>query len=204
MSDLNLVAENGQGRLYESNGFLVPVLTGSPKEMGVQYGALMIDHMQQAYDILIEPGRKSGSITDASARKWTERAYSTFSPRNRLFYDGIVEGSGWPLDKVGVLDQFMEFGIYQSKIHSFAGCTSILSWGDHSADGGMYIGRNMDRGPAFFKFPQVLTVRRPTDGSYRYATVGWPGIYFAAHVAERARCIQRHPRWHEHGRLPHL
>jgi len=72
--EINLIAEDGKGKLYESNGFLIPVLTGSPKEMGAQYGALMIEHMQKAYDVLIEPGHKKGVITDADARKWTERA----------------------------------------------------------------------------------------------------------------------------------
>jgi hypothetical protein len=97
----------------------------------------------------------------------------------RQFYDGVSKGSDWPLDRVGMLDQLMEFGIYQSKIHSFAGCTSILSWGGHSADGNMYAGRNMDWTPAFNMFPQLLTVLRPTDGSYKYATTGWPGMYCA-------------------------
>ena len=179
MSELNLLVESGQGRLYESNGFLVPVLTGSPKEMGAQYGALMVDSMQQTWDVLIEPGRSSGAITDDDAKTWTERALSTFSTRNREFYLGVAEGSGWSIDKVGMLDQVMEFGIYQSKIHAFAGCTSILSWGGHSADGGTYVGRNMDWAPIFNEFAQVLTVRRPSDGSYRYATTGWPGMYGA-------------------------
>lgn len=179
MSDLNLVSESGGGKLYEANGFLAPVLSGSAQEMGTQYGSLMAEHMQTAYDVLIEPGRKSGGITDDVAHKLTERAYSAFSSRNRLFYEGVAEGAGWPLEKVGMLDQTMEFGIYQSKLHSFAGCTSILSWGGHSADGGTYIGRNMDWGPSFNEFPQVLTVRKPTDGSYRSAILGWPGIYGA-------------------------
>jgi hypothetical protein len=47
-SKLNLLKESGAGKLYESNGFLVPVLTGSPKEMGAQYGSLMGEHMQKA------------------------------------------------------------------------------------------------------------------------------------------------------------
>ena len=63
--EINLIAEDGKGKLYESNGFLIPVLTGSPKEMGAQYGALMVEHMQKAYDVLIEPGHKKGMITDA-------------------------------------------------------------------------------------------------------------------------------------------
>ena len=179
MSKLNLKAESGPGKLYESNSFLVPVLTGSPREMGAQYGALMVDHMQQAWDVLVKPGRSAGAITDDDMKTWTDRALSTFSTRNREFYLGVAEGSGWSIDKVGMLDQIMVFGIYQSKIHAFAGCTTIMSWGSHSADGGTYVGRNMDWTPEFNKFAQVLTVRKPTDGSYRYATVGWPGVYGA-------------------------
>jgi hypothetical protein len=178
-TQLNLLKESCGGKLYESNGFLVPVLTGSPKEMGAQYGGLMLEHMESAYDILITPGREKRRITDEDARKWTDRVYSTGSMRYRLFYDGLVESTGWPPDKVGMLDNLMEFGIFQSKMFdSFAGCTSILSWGAHSADGGMYIGRNEDWSETFAKFPQVLTVRRPTDGSYKYATMGWPGMVF--------------------------
>ena len=175
--ELTMIKESGSGKLYESNGFLVPVLTGTAKEMGAQYGALMAEHMQKAYDLLIEPGRKAGAITDDDVQKWADRAYVTCSTRNRNWYEGVAEGSGWPLDKVCMLDQVMEFGIFQSKVHSFAGCTSILSWGSHSADGGVFIGRNMDWSEEFNKFAQVLTVRRPTDGSYKFASLGWPGMY---------------------------
>lgn len=179
-SKLNLLKESGAGKLYASNGFLVPVLTGSPKEMGAQYGALMVEHMQKTYDTLVAPGYAKGQITDDDARIWTERAYSTCSARNRLFYDGVADATGWPLDKIGMLDNLMEFSIYQAKmLTSFAGCTSIFSWGGDTTDGGMYTGRNQDWSESFNESGQVLTVRRPTDGSYKYASMGWPGIYFA-------------------------
>lgn len=171
------IKQSGAGKLYEANGFLVPVVSGSAREMGAQYGALMVDAMQQTWDLLVAPGRKSGAISDEELKKWSSRAYSTCSTRNRLWYEGVAEGSGWPLENVIMLDQVMEFGIFQSKVHSFAGCTSILSWGGHSNDGGMYIGRNMDWSEAFNEFPQVLTVRRPTDGSYKFAAFAWPGMY---------------------------
>ena len=174
---MKTIKETNGGTLYETNGFLVPVLTGTAKEMGAQYGALMSDHMQNAWDVLVEPGRKAGAITDEDVSKWSSRAYTTCSTRNRDWYDGVAEGAGWPLERVCMLDQVMEFGIFQSKVHSFAGCTSILSWGSHSADGGMFIGRNMDWSDTFNKFPQVLTVRRPTDGSYKFAALAWPGMY---------------------------
>lgn len=176
---MKLLKESGNGKLYESNGFLVPVLTGSSLEMGAQYGALMADAMQKAWDVVVQPGVKAGVITEEEIEKWATRAYSTASTRNKVFYEGVAEGSGWSHNKVCFLDQVMEFGIFQSKLHSFAGCTSIMSWGGHSADGGMYTGRNMDWSEAFCKFPTVLTVRRPNDGSYKFATAGWPGMFCA-------------------------
>ncbi len=176
---LNLIKESGSGKLYEANGFLVPVVSGTWHEMGEQYGSLMVDHMQSTWDVLVAPGMKNGAISDDDVRDWAKRALTKCSTRNRQWYEGVAEGSGWPIDNVCFLDQFMEYGIFQSKIHSFAGCTSILSWGSHSADGGMYIGRNMDWSGEFNKFPQMITVRKPTDGSFRYATAGWPGMYTA-------------------------
>ena len=178
-TEMTLVKEAKGGKLYEANTFLIAVLTGSAREMGTQYGVLMGEPMGKASDVVLEPGLKSGAITRDDVKKWAKRAYTTCSARMREWYDGVAEGSGWPLDKVCFLDQIMEYGIFQSKIHSFAGCTSILTRGSHSADGGMYIGRNMDWSEAFNQFPQVLTVRRPTDGSYKFASMGWPGMYAA-------------------------
>ena len=142
-SDLNKVAESNDGTLYDSNGFLIAVLSGSYHEMGGQYGALMVEHMQKAHDVLIEPGRKSGAITDNDAKKWTDRAVTTCSTRYRQFHNGVVEGSGWPIDKVGMLDQINEFGL-SSRSFTLLPAARRSSRGGHSADGGMYIGRNMD------------------------------------------------------------
>lgn len=178
-SILSLKAELGNGKLYEANSFLIPVLTGTSKEMGAQYGTLMRDEMQKAWDLLIAPGLNSGTMTKHDAQAVSDRAYNTCSARTRTWYEGAAEGSGWSVADVCLLDNIMEYGIYQSKVHSFAGCTTIFSWGGHSADGNMYIGRNQDWNETFCKFAQVLTVRRPTDGSYKMATMGWPGMYCA-------------------------
>ena len=178
-TELKLLKESGAGMLYESNGFLIPVLKGSTKEMGAQYGALMVDEMQKVWDALVQPGRKAGKITDEQISIWADRAYTTGSTRTKQFYEGIADGSGWPLNNVIMLDQVMEFSIFQAKLHSFAGCTSIMSWGKHSTDGEMYTGRNMDWSDEFNNFATVLTVRNPTDGSYKFATTGWPGMLCA-------------------------
>ncbi len=170
------INQSGNGVLYTKGSFVIPVLKGTYKEMGVQYGELMKDHMQKVYDSVIQPQINTGIITADVSKKWTDRALSTFSTRNKDFYVGLQQGTGWPIEKIGMLDQVNEFGIFQSKLHSFAGCTSILAWGTASADGNLYIGRNMDWSAVFNEFAQVLTVMNPTDGGYRYANLGWPGM----------------------------
>ncbi|NLR91453.1 C45 family autoproteolytic acyltransferase/hydolase [Flammeovirga agarivorans] len=179
LSELNLKSEYKGGKLYEANGFLIPVIEGSNEEMGEQYGALMKEEMQKAYDFLIQPELKEGKLDQETIQFWVNRAYGTGSLRTKQFYDGVAKGSGWSLNDVVFLDQIMEYGIYYGKLHSFAGCTSIAAWGENSKDGEMYIGRNMDWSEAFLNFPTVLTVRKPNDGSYKMATTGWPGMFCA-------------------------
>ncbi len=70
----------------------------------------MVDHMQQTWDVIVQPDRDSGAITDDVMATWTNRAMSAFSTRNREFLLGVSEGSGWPINSVGMLDQMMEFG----------------------------------------------------------------------------------------------
>ncbi|WP_044201109.1 C45 family peptidase [Flammeovirga sp. OC4] len=176
---MKLVKEFKAGKLYTNNNFLVPVLEGSNLEMGEQYGALMKGEMQKTYDLLVKKLIDAGELDQETIDFWVTRAYGTGSLRTKQFYDGVVKGTEWTLEKVVFLDQVMEFGYYYGKLHSFAGCTSIASWGENSVDGEMYIGRNMDWSEEFLKFPSVFTVRKPNDGSYKIATMGWPGMYCA-------------------------
>ncbi|KXX71576.1 C45 family peptidase [Flammeovirga sp. SJP92] len=177
LSNLNLKKEYKGGKLYEANGFLVPVIEGSNEEMGEQYGALLKDEMQKTYDILVKPEIKEGKLDQETIQFWADRAYGSGSLRTKQFYEGVAKGTGWPLSDVVFLDQIMEYGIYYGKLHSFAGCTSIAAWGENTKDGEMYIGRNMDWSETFLKFPTIMTVRKPNDGSYKLATTGWPGMY---------------------------
>ena len=84
-NELKVVGEAGAGKLYEVNGFLIPVVSGSGHEMGNQYGELMKESMQQAYDVLVEPGRKSGAISDDDVSKWAARRLcDLFSEKSNL------------------------------------------------------------------------------------------------------------------------
>ncbi len=177
--NLKLVTSSGERNLYDVNGFLVVVVSGNDKEMGFQYGELMKDHIQKSWDTLIAPGRKNGSISDDDIKVWSNRGYSYASTRNKNFYEGMAEGSKIPLENICLLDQYMEYGMYESKLHSFSGCSSGLSWGKDSIDGNMYTARNMDWAESFLPLPITLLVKKPKGGDFKSASVSWPGMVAA-------------------------
>ena len=176
---LNLIATSAEGRLYNINGFLIVLVSGSDYEMGCQYGELLKDHIKKSWDTLIEPGRKKGSITDEDLKVWFNRGYSYASNRNKNFYQGIAQGSGIPIENICLLDQYMEYGMYESKLHSFSGCSSGLAWGNDSVDGNMYTSRNMDWAESFLPLPITLLVKKPEGGDFKSASVAWPGMIAA-------------------------
>ncbi|WP_281615930.1 C45 family autoproteolytic acyltransferase/hydolase [Flammeovirga sp. SubArs3] len=175
--ELNFVKEYNAGKLFETNGALIPVLSGSTIEMGEQYGALMTEEMQNTFNLLVQPEIEAKTIDNTTIDQWIDRAYTTGSLRTKQFYEGIALGSSWPLRKVILLDQIYEYRLYKSKLESFAGCTSIVSFGKESIDGKMYVGRNLNWNPILNALPLVLTIRKPIDGSYKLGSIGWSGIY---------------------------
>ena len=180
--DLNLVRESGAGKMLNTGDDLIQVfeLEGSWFEMGQQYAAFAKDGMQQVWDVTVQPIIDKKQMSEGDAlRLFGRRTFDTSSTRIQQLCLGIADALGWSTDKVALLSQSSLLGIYQSKIHSFAGCSSILAWGDATTDGGMITARNMDWGEAFLDFPLYLSVFKPNDGSIAVANLGWPGWLWA-------------------------
>ena len=174
--------ESGDGKLYDTGDDMIRVLQikGSWHEMGVQYGTLAKDDMVPMYDALVEPLIKNGWTTyEEAAELWGRRVYAAASRRRQQFFDGVAEGMGWPVEKVVLLDQSGVMNVYQAKIHSFSGCSSLYAGGSATTDGNTYVARNLDWGEAFCKFATYVVVYNPTDGSNSVANVIWPGWTFA-------------------------
>ena len=181
-SILNLQAESGSGKLYDTGDPDIRVLTlhGSWHEMGKQYGELAKADMEPMWDVLVQPLIDNGWTTEEEALElWGRRIYSVASRRRQQFFDGLAEGMGWPVDKVVLLDQSGIMNVYQAKIHSFSGCTSLYATGSATVDGNTYVARNLDWGEAFCSFKTYVVVYNPTDGSNSVANVIWPGWTFA-------------------------
>jgi hypothetical protein len=156
-------------------------LQGSWREMGRQYGTFAKEGMQQVWDASVQPYLDKGWTTLAEAEElFGRRTFDTSSHRMKEMIRGIADAVGWSTDKVAVLNQSFIMTIYQAKLHSFAGCSSILAWGDATPHGGMITARNLDWGESFLPFPLYLTVCNPTDGSNAIANLSWPGFLLAS------------------------
>lgn len=181
-STLKLRAESGSGKLYDTGDEDIRVLQleGSWHEMGKQYGELAKADMEPMWDVLVKPLIEKGWTTEKEALElWGRRVYSVASRRRQQFFDGLAEGTGWPVEKVVLLDQSGVMNVYQAKMHSFSGCSSLYASGAATADGNTYVARNMDWGEAFCSFKTYVVVYNPTDGSNSVASVNWPGWTFA-------------------------
>jgi hypothetical protein len=156
-------------------------LSGSWREMGRQYGTFAKEGMQQVWDASVQPFLDKGWTTLGDAEElFGRRTFDTSSFRMREMMRGIADAVGWSTDKVAVLNQSFIMTIYQAKLHSFAGCSSILAWGDATPGGGMITARNLDWGESFLPFPLYFTVCNPTDGSNAIANLSWPGFLLAS------------------------
>ncbi|MFZ0258073.1 MAG: hypothetical protein WAN46_21100 [Gammaproteobacteria bacterium] len=71
-------------------------------------------------------------------------------------------------------------GMYQGKLHTFSGCTSLSAWGSATVDGNTYVAHNMDWTEAFVPIPIYLSVFNPTDGSNKMANALFAGWHWAA------------------------
>src|SRR5210317_1289993 len=182
-NELTLIKETGNGKMFNTGDDVIQVLQlkGSWREMGRQYGAFTQKGMQQVWDAVVQPQLDNGLTTLTDAEElFGRRTFDASSRRMKEMIRGLAEAVGWSTDKVSLLNQSFIMSIYQAKLHSFAGCSSILAWGDATPHGGMITARNMDWSESFLPFPLYFTVCNPTDGSNSIANLSWPGYLLAS------------------------
>jgi hypothetical protein len=180
-NELSQIKESGSGKMFNTGDDVIQVLQlqGSWFEMGQQYGELAKDGMQQVWDTTVQPFLDKGWSTLAEAEDlFGRRSFDASSLRMKEICRGMADAVGWSTEKVALLNQSVMMSIYQAKLHSFAGCSSIYAWGDATPHGGMITARNLDWSDAFLPFPLYLTVWNPTDGSNAVANLMWPGMLF--------------------------
>ncbi len=134
------------GKLYKtaSGTFLIPVLHGSFKQMGRQYGLLLRNQINEFYRVAVddyliaEKGASYGDLVE-----YGQVYYEGFSQLFRDYLDGMAETNGLGREKTCILSGAMlEIAMI--------GCSSLSAWGSYTPDGLTVTGRNLD-----LPFPQL-------------------------------------------------
>lgn len=173
-SSLTEVAVFGNATRYAAGPYHVVVLSGTYREMGRQYGALMRDELQAEYALL---------CSHFIARNYTVEEVAGFAhtvttlqaKRMHEIRAGMAETSGLTVEEVETLYEgpIVYLVTYQAK----AGCSFMAVWGDYTPDGSVVLSRNYDLPDVFSVFHPyyTLAVYNPTDGSNGVATFGPAG-----------------------------
>ncbi|MCX5748863.1 MAG: C45 family autoproteolytic acyltransferase/hydrolase [Candidatus Saganbacteria bacterium] len=180
------------GILYRTanDKFYVPVLKGSWREMGRQYGGLLKPQLNEFYNSVTDYLTSEGiSYKDQKASAYA--LFNTYTDRRlkELVY-GMAETSGLGNEKqIMVNAAFMNLaqyaGIWAEKANkpkTKKGCSGVAVWDNYSHDGKMIFGRDWDfYSVAYWKrwLPSLtIAVFNPDDGSNSVADIEFLGSIF--------------------------
>ena len=166
---------------------ITPVLdlSGTWREMGRQYGALLSAELKDMYDRAVcgKLFGEYGCIEEdalASARK----LFNSYPFRFKDFFAGMEETSGLTLDQLKLVNA-VEFVSFSNGLLS--GCSGVAVWGDY-AQNGLVFGRNYDYCDWLKDFAKdfVFTAFHPADGSLAVLTASYAGeIYVVNGLNEK-------------------
>ena len=190
---LQLVAEAEGGTLYKAGPVSVLKLSGTYRQMGRQYGALLKDDLAAMYTLAVD-GKMIEFYTKTlkSLRTYTEEAarkrmaqvaevvYAVYPQIYKEILLGMAETSGLGLDKQKLLNiaelfKFMEMDVPPA-------CSGMAAWGDFTGGGPLVFGRNNDDDAHIHKDMArytVVAVFRPDDGSIPAAVINYAGVIYA-------------------------
>ncbi|HOT02107.1 MAG TPA: hypothetical protein PLY66_13990, partial [Acidobacteriota bacterium] len=174
MARLEVAARFEGGRLYRAGDIRVVELTGSYRQMGRQYGALLQAEMAALYETAIE-GYYLQTAGFAPERLDTI-ARSLFDRYPRRYQEillGIAETSGLDLNRQLRLNALE----WYTKINHlrYGRCSGVAAWGHSTGNRPLVFGRNNDDAAFFSEFARVMVVAvfKPGDGSIPVALINY-------------------------------
>jgi len=164
------------GEKYKAGAYNVIVLNGSYREMGRQYGALMKNELQSAYNVVKNFSTKRGHTIE-QLREMGHKSCEPQPARMKAIYAGMAETSGLTEEDVETLYYGPVFYITLPNLTG-PSCSFLAAWGNYTPDGTLIVSRNWDLPDLFSVFDPyyVLVIYNPTDGSNGVATFGPAGV----------------------------
>lgn len=202
------VARCGEGflDLYESELGAVPVLhvSGSPEEMGRQYGALVGAGIRRNLDRMLGLFTATGLPT-AAVTLVLDKAWDSLRPyvpdRFLVEMEAVAEGAraaGYDVsfEDVARLTTVTNFDMYKREqriaemLAPHMSCTFFAVWGSRTTEGKLYASRNLDWvSQTGMHEDRLIAVYRP-DGQNAFVTMGYAGVLGAlAGMNERGICF---------------
>ena len=161
-----------QGILYEVDDIKIPVVSGTPYQMGTQLGDLMGVDIQDLYESMIEPQFSAGYYNyDVALAQANEFWDTVIPPWMKAICDGLSINSGLTLDELKILQ------IWPTVVLMDEGCSGVIAWETFTEDGGVLVGHNHDS-PSMEIFSQLVcvTVYKLSGAPQDFAAVGFPGV----------------------------
>ncbi|MCP4176385.1 MAG: hypothetical protein GY756_01305 [bacterium] len=177
-SQLKIIKEFGNGKLYNKQGLNITVLTGTFREMGMQYGELLKEEIINCYqEMVVEEFIDSKIFTyDQLVEYVAEPYWAGYSKRQQELTKGMSITTGLSTTELTVLNQSFNAVFIARKLGFFGlcavACSSIATWGEYTIDNELYTARNLDFHLPYKSWADkyvTLLVCNPTDGSNNVA-----------------------------------
>lgn len=165
-----------KGYVEEIEGTTVLHLKGTPYEMGFQRGVLARDKVLLTlarFDGLLEAAKREMGLPKFAANLILDITWALCSPhipdRYKRELEGLADGSGVDLK---VLRRGHVLSVITER-----GCSSFAVWGNATADGKLYHGRNFDWiASAGLEDTAILVLYEPEGGLHPFASAGYAGL----------------------------
>lgn len=173
-SEATKIAEFEGGQLYKQDAIHIIVLNGSYYEMGRQYGHLLKEQINWHFnelknDFMVKTAGNNPVDQPAPLMNHDEVTemfmsgfYNGMPYEHKQMIKGAAETSGLALEDMVFTDNMLQAVLYSGGIGG-GGCTSAAVWGEASADGRLYTGRNHDFGKAWRERLGTIAVVRITN-----------------------------------------
>lgn len=166
-ASLLAVAARADGTLCELNGYRVLTVEGSPREMGLQHGALLREDIQRVIQDVIVEGEGGGDLEALLAGADAMERHLPDDIREEL--RGLAEAAEVDYRRLVALQLFGD-------VRRGQGCTSFAAFGAATVDGELIAGRNMDYWDhGVSAYAAILLHVRPESG-HEFVTCSWAGI----------------------------
>jgi len=173
----------GSGWRVDLDGLRVGFFKGTPLEMGIQNGLLMMDDPDEMYEKMQEMMPGAGAETRLERLEWFFKnlyARLQFFPAFLRHIPGeyVEEMQGFVLGASrGEDDDYSDIlfsNAYQDL--EIAACSAFAAWGEATVDGELYVGRNLDHGAMLeLAETQYLGIYKPDEG-YPFAVHNYPSF----------------------------